>query len=196
MPAVRPRFHLAPCSKFRSHLSRLRGQCLRRGNCEGQRICATSMSAHSPASHRMTHDVAIVHDVVSGTDIRLTMSASNGRGLFLERSEIDKKDSVRQNSARDAQSENIKRAPFERILLSDVAEGCARLSVRQSGRFDSMTLRHSRAPYVLSHLDCVLVLVIPICSRDLDAKYAMEQFKPYAGWWPNCTSRSARSGRP
>ena len=115
------------------------------------------------------------------------MSASNGRGLFLERSKIDKKDPVRQNSTRDAQSQNIKRAPFERILLSDVAEGRARLSVRQSGRFDRMNLGHSWAPYVLGHPDCVLVLVIPICSRDLDAKYAMEQLKLHAGWWPNCT---------
>jgi hypothetical protein len=124
------------------------------------------------------------------------MSASNGRGLFLERSEIDKKDSVRQNSTRDAQSQNIERAPFEWILLSVVAEGRAVLSDRQSGRFDGMNLGHSWAPYVLGYLDCVVVLVIPICSRDLDAKYAMERLKLYAGWWPNYTSRSARSGQP
>ena len=98
------------------------------------------------------------------------MSPSNGRGLFLERREIDKKGPVRQNSTRDAQSQNIKRAPFEQILLSAVAEGRAGLSVRQSGRFDGMNLGHSWAPYVPGHLDFVLVLVIPICSRDLDTK--------------------------
>src|SRR6266481_9466479 len=93
-------------------------------------------------------------DVLSGTDIRLTMSASNGRGLFLERSEMDKKAPVRQNSTRDAQSQNIKHAPFERILLSVVAEGPARLSVRQSGRFDGMTLGHDWAPYLRSSRLC------------------------------------------
>jgi hypothetical protein len=155
----------------------------------------------------------------------LCRTPSNGRGLFLvrlrlrptrhvvprkldtrtpspvtqaglERSEIDKKGPVRQNSTRDAQSQNIKRAHFERILLNVVVEGRARLSVRQSGRFDGMNLGHSCAPYVLGHVDCVLALVIPICSRDLDPKYTMEQLKLYAGWWPACTSRSARSGRP
>ena len=170
--------------------------CSQKSNCEGQRICATGTECPFASFALNDPRVAIAHDAVSGTDIRLTMSASNGRGLFLDRSEIDKKDPVRQNSTRDAQSQNIKRAPFERILLSDVAEGRARLSVRQSGRFDRMNLGHSWAPYVLGHPDCVLVFVIPICSRDLDAKYAMEQLKLYAGWWPNCTSRSARSGRP
>ena len=89
------------------------------------------------------------------------MSASNRRGLFLERREIDKKDPVRQNGTRDAQSQNIKRAPFERILFSVVAEGRAGLSGRQSGRLDGMNLGHSWAPYVLGHPDYVLVLVIP-----------------------------------
>jgi hypothetical protein len=54
-------------------------------------------------------------------------------------------------------------------LLSVVAEGRARLSIRRSGHFDGMNLGHSWAPYVLWHLDCVLVLVIPICSRALFA---------------------------
>jgi hypothetical protein len=63
--------------------------------------------------------------------------------------------------------------------LSVIAEGRARLSVQQSGRFGGMNLGHSWAPYVLGHVHRLLALVIPIYSRDLDAEYAMERLKLY-----------------
>ena len=47
----------------------------------------------------------------------------------VERTEIDKEDPVRQEGTSDAQSQNIKRAPFKGVLLRVVADGSARLSV-------------------------------------------------------------------